>query len=256
MDDAPPGETVAARTLRQLSEATTASRPRVRGDVSDPDIPVAATVVLVRDGVAGPEVLLLERPDRGSFAGAWVFPGGKVDPEDRDGLPADASEAAIARVAAVRETREETGLILDGSELVTISCWDPPPGLPLRIRTWFFAVRAPAGDLVLAPDEAVAAVWARPDDLLRRHGRGELTLYPPTWVTLYGVGDQPSADSVLAEARLAGIRVFESQFRQERNGPVFFWQEDAEYGGEAAGGSSARHRLQVGALPWIYTRTP
>jgi len=40
----------------------------------------AATVVLLRDGERGVEVLLAERPrDRGSFAGAWVFPGGAVE---------------------------------------------------------------------------------------------------------------------------------------------------------------------------------
>lgn len=256
MDDARHRETVAARTLRQLSEATPSSRPRVEADVSDPDIPVAATVLLVRDGAAGPEVLLLERPDRGSFAGAWVFPGGKIDPEDADALPADASEEAVARVAAVRETREETGLELDGASLVTISWWDPPPGLPLRIRTWFFVARAPDGELVLQENEAVASMWARPEDVLRGHGRGEYTLYPPTWVTLYGVGDQPTVDSVLAEARLAGVRIFESQFRQQRSGAVFFWQEDAEYHGQMPSESSARHRMEVGALPWIYTRTP
>ncbi|WP_157962346.1 NUDIX hydrolase [Homoserinimonas sp. OAct 916] len=54
---------------------------------------VAATVVLVRDGTNGPETLMLERPsDRGSFAGAWVFPGGRVDPEDSAASEPDDSE--------------------------------------------------------------------------------------------------------------------------------------------------------------------
>ncbi|TFC71314.1 NUDIX hydrolase [Cryobacterium sp. TMS1-20-1] len=69
------------------------------GDGASPAAPlgVAATVVLLRDGAEGPEVLLLERPrHRGSFAGAWVFPGGGVDPEDR--LLTDAAD--IADVAA------------------------------------------------------------------------------------------------------------------------------------------------------------
>jgi hypothetical protein len=43
----------------------------------------AATVVLLRDAPDGLQVLLLERPGhRGAFAGAWVFPGGVVDPQD------------------------------------------------------------------------------------------------------------------------------------------------------------------------------
>ena len=61
---------------------------------ADAEHPVAATVVLMRDGVDGVEVLLLERPHhRGSFAGAWVFPGGGVDEEDRlESDPADVAE--------------------------------------------------------------------------------------------------------------------------------------------------------------------
>ena len=69
----------------------------------------AATVVLLRDGERGVEVLLAERPrDRGSFAGAWVFPGGAVDEADAAGGSVDTEDAA--RRAAVRETREEIGL--------------------------------------------------------------------------------------------------------------------------------------------------
>ncbi|WP_158251546.1 NUDIX domain-containing protein [Cryobacterium sp. M91] len=67
------------------------------GDGASPAAPlgVAATVVLLRDGAEGPEVLLLERPrHRGSFAGAWVFPGGGVDPEDR--LLTDAADVAAS----------------------------------------------------------------------------------------------------------------------------------------------------------------
>ena len=44
------------------------------------DLPVAGTAVLLRPTPEGFAVLLMRRPDRGSFAGAWVFPGGKVEP--------------------------------------------------------------------------------------------------------------------------------------------------------------------------------
>jgi 8-oxo-dGTP pyrophosphatase MutT (NUDIX family) len=57
----------------------------------------AATVVLVRDAAGGLEVLLLERlRHRGSFAGAWVFPGGHVDPGDRDRAPEGSAGQAAA----------------------------------------------------------------------------------------------------------------------------------------------------------------
>src|SRR6478735_29879 len=123
----------ADRAVRALADAVGDSRPRLPGDGTDPDIPVAATVVIVRDGPTGPEVLMIERPDRGSFAGAWVFPGGKLEDADR-GAEGDPEEA-VARRAGVRETHEETGLALEVDALVTLSCWDPPPGLALRIRT-------------------------------------------------------------------------------------------------------------------------
>ena len=256
MTDQTDDETVAARTLRELGDAMSAARPRLDGDATDPAVPVAATVILLRDTAEGPEVLLLRRPDRGSFAGAWVFPGGKVEPADAEGLPVDAHEEVVARVAGVRETAEEAGVELAGEDLVTVSCWDPPPGAPLRIRTWFFVAPAPEGELVLQPDEAVEHLWARPGDVLERHGRGELTLYPPTWVTLHGLSGQPDVEAVLAEARLAGPRAFHTQVRAGDGGPVFFWQEDAEYAlGERDEASGARHRLTATGLPWIYTRT-
>ncbi len=249
----PPGMPTPDRTARALADVVGDSRPRRPDDASDPGIPVAATVVILRDAPRGLEVLLIERPDRGSFAGAWVFPGGKLEEADRaaDGE----AEEDIARRAGVRETLEECGLVLDPDALVTLSCWDPPPGIALRIRTWFFTAEAPAGELSLAPDEAIAAAWAAPADVLARHGRGELTLYPPTWVTLHDLADHPDVPSVLAAARLGGIRRFETVARRGAEGPLLLWHGDAEYEAETGGeASAARHRLEIGALPWRYTR--
>src|ERR687898_710441 len=112
------------RALRALSDAVAGARTE---DVADADLPGAVTPVLLREGDRGPEVLLLERPDRGSFAGAWVFPGGKVDDADR--LTEDEPEESVARRAAVRETSEECGLIVAPDALVTLSCWNPPAGV-------------------------------------------------------------------------------------------------------------------------------
>ncbi len=92
----------------------------------------AATVVLMRDGTEGLEVLLLRRNRRAGFVpGAYVFPGGRVDPAD--GAPdairrldGPSPEAAAMRldldegdppaiayyVAALREAFEETGILV------------------------------------------------------------------------------------------------------------------------------------------------
>lgn len=247
-----PSPTATDRAVRALADAVGESRARVSGDGTDPDIPVAATVVVLRDGANGPEVLMLERPDRGSFAGAWVFPGGKVEPADR--LADDEPEEDVARRAGVRETFEEAGLELEPAQLWTISCWDPPPGLALRIRTWFFAARAGEGEIVLSPDEVVTAEWIEPAALLERHGRGEVTLYPPTWVTLHTLAGQDDVEALLGMLRLTGFRRFETVARKGESGPLLLWQEDAEYETDAAAAASTRHRLELGALPWTYTR--
>lgn len=247
-----PHPTPADRALRALADSVTDARARRPEDATDPAVPVAATVVLLRDATAGLEVLMIERPDRGSFAGAWVFPGGKLEDVDRAD-PADVEEATARRTGA-RETVEETGLVIDPAAFETLSVWDPPPGLALRIRTWFFVAPAPPdGEISLSPDEAVAAEWARPADLLERHGRGELTLYPPTWVTLYGLTAHPDAASVLGATRLAGVQHFETVARHGAEGPLLLWHGDDEWDPDAAA-SGSRHRLEIGALPWRYSR--
>lgn len=86
-----------------------------------PVVPVpAATVLLIRDGDEGLEVFMVERNNRMHFASALVFPGGKVDAEDSDsellarcdGIAGLSPDDAALRVAAVRETFEECGVVL------------------------------------------------------------------------------------------------------------------------------------------------
>src|SRR5437763_7917490 len=71
----------------------------------------AATLVLMREAAAGgpPELLVTERTGHMAFAaGALVFPGGRIDADDQ--VTADLFGTDAARVAAIRETIEETGL--------------------------------------------------------------------------------------------------------------------------------------------------
>lgn len=213
----------------------------------------AATVVLLRDGAAGVEVLLGERPsDRGSFAGAWVFPGGAVDEADAAGDPIDSEPAA--RRAAVRETLEEVGLRVEPGELVGFALWSPPEGVPKRMRTRFFAARAPEGELALAVDELVAAEWLRAEEALERHAAGAMTLFPPTWVTLHGLRGAASVDSALASLRAAGEQEYTGRFGDGRR--MLFWREDVAFADEgAAGADGPRHRLVMERLPWVYERS-
>jgi 8-oxo-dGTP pyrophosphatase MutT (NUDIX family) len=212
----------------------------------------AATVVLLRDGVAGVEVLLGERPsDRGSFAGAWVFPGGAVDEADAAGDPID-SEAA-ARRAAARETLEEVGLRVEPDELVGFALWSPPEGVPKRMRTRFFAARSPEGELAVAADELVSTEWLRAEEALERHAAGTLTLFPPTWVTLHGLLGAASVDAVLAALAARGEQAFVGRFAEGRR--LLFWREDAAFADDALRDAARpRHRLVMERLPWVYER--
>ena len=90
----------------------------------------SATVVLLRDAADDVEVFLLRRHGQSAvLGGAYVFPGGKADPEDREWVdrldrPAGelqdllgepeltAQDAAALYVTAIRELFEETGLLL------------------------------------------------------------------------------------------------------------------------------------------------
>ncbi|MBV9023814.1 MAG: NUDIX hydrolase [Streptomycetaceae bacterium] len=92
----------------------------------------AATVLLLRDGVAGPEVHMLRRRASMAFgSGAYAYPGGGVDQRDEGeirwaGPPigewartlgaTTPAEAQAALCAAVRETFEESGVLLAGPD--------------------------------------------------------------------------------------------------------------------------------------------
>ena len=83
----------------------------IKSNPADPVTPrLAATVILVRDGEVGLEVLMVRRNKKLDVAaGALVFPGGALNPDDGR----EVSDLSIAcRVAAVRETFEEAGILL------------------------------------------------------------------------------------------------------------------------------------------------
>ena len=124
----------------------------------------AASLVLIRQGSDGPEVLMGRRPRKSAFApDVFVFPGGKLDEADRMVRPAvPLSEVCIRltaasrllahalAAAALRETEEETGLILplasgagaDFSHLTLIARAITPTESPIRFHARFFQADA------------------------------------------------------------------------------------------------------------------
>jgi 8-oxo-dGTP pyrophosphatase MutT (NUDIX family) len=153
----------------------------------------AATLVLLRDGSEGPEVLLVRRNPQQSFmGGAWVFPGGALQEGDLD-----------LSAAAVRELAEEAGIKLPPeTELVPWSRWITPEEVKVRFDTWFFMAEAPPG-AEPTPDggECVDARWLRPAAALDAHSRDELMLVFPTIKHLEALANFESVAAALAGAR-------------------------------------------------------
>jgi 8-oxo-dGTP pyrophosphatase MutT (NUDIX family) len=222
--------------------------PRV---VADP----AATVVVVRDGAGGPEVLMLRRNSKLAFGGMWVFPGGRVDPGDAD--PARPDDAMVAaRRAAAREALEEAGLRLDAARLVALSHWVPPAQAPRRYATWFFIARAPEGaDVTVDGGEIHEHGWWAPADALARRDRGEIEIAPPTWMTLWTLAAAGDVASALAEARAQDPQRFETHMASTEGGAVALWQGDAGYDDGDVGRPGARRRLWLVADGWRYEAT-
>src|SRR5579862_5666461 len=223
----------------------------------------AATVILLRQAPAV-EVFMLQRTAVLEFApGACVFPGGAVDERDGDpvigatawagpapaefgdllGVPADHARALVC--AAVRETFEESGVLLAGpspGELVQPSPamaadrralldgslslgellarrglvlradlltpwarWITPEVSPRRFDTWFFAAALPPGQAAALGGEigeSDSGTWRRPAAALAAARSGEITLLPPTAVTLAELAAYQDLDGILAARRV------------------------------------------------------
>jgi 8-oxo-dGTP pyrophosphatase MutT (NUDIX family) len=235
--------------LRPADEAT--------GGGAGAEVLPAATVVVVRDGAQGIEVLMLRRSASLAFAaGAWVFPGGRVDPEDADPeRPDDA--AAAARRAAAREAQEEAGLRLDPQELVPVSRWMPPPEAVRLFDTWFFAAAAPPGEVVVDGGEIDLHEWARPTEVMALRDAGRIELVPPTWLTLHHLAGFPDAGTALAALRAQPPRSWVTRLvldgRGERRACV--WAPDAAFESGDLGAPGPRNRLLVEEAVWRYERS-
>lgn len=189
-----------------------------------PDGIPAATVVVFRRGQPGgpPEFLMLIRSRTMSFAGgAAVFPGGRVDEADRvlaASLGADDVDEAAHRIAAVRETLEESGLAigitgavdaaraaearamlleqgalapvleamgwqLDLVALLPFARWHPiNERIPRVFDTRFYLADLGTGavDVTVDATENTRLFWTTAEDALARADAGDLMVIFPT----------------------------------------------------------------------------
>ena len=223
------------------------------GDDRPPTQPIpAATVVLVRDRADGIETLMLHRNSKLAFGGMWVFPGGRVDPEDVGGT---ASEEDAARRAAVREVREEAGLDCALPSLVPFSHWVPPGVAPKRFSTWFFVAPAPPGAVTIDHGEIHDSAWMRPMDALARRDAQQIELAPPTWMTLTRLSQFETVHDLLADARSRPPTFYETRVANSADGMIAMWDGDAGYATGDPDAPGPRHRLRIGAGVWRLEKT-
>ncbi|MFD1103477.1 NUDIX hydrolase [Sphingobium olei] len=204
----------------------------------------AATLIIVRDRPGRPaEILMIERSAKMAFAaGALVFPGGGVEAGDhalaaRVAGAMDRDEAA-ARIAAIRETIEEAGVVIglagvvdpstalrlrdglrDGrtlgelldrhglavnlDALIPFARWHPAPFEAVRrvFDTRFYLARAPEGQAASVDStENVRLFWSSAADTLALCQSGQGHVIFPTRRNLERLALSPSFEALAAHA--------------------------------------------------------
>jgi 8-oxo-dGTP pyrophosphatase MutT (NUDIX family) len=180
-------------------------------------------------------LLMVKRGEAMVFAaGALVFPGGRIDEDDRAIANGDTEQAA--RVAGIRETIEETaipaaltpppsdyisreiqaallagerfsgllqqhGLTLDLGALTPFARWVPQFHAVRRFDTWFFVARA---DEARSPHpsggECADAFWISAEEALAREREGEARLIFPTRRNLERLALHDNFEAIRADA--------------------------------------------------------
>ena len=217
----------------------------------------AATLIVVREPSSGPpELLMVERAGGMAFAaGAWVFPGGRIDDADR--RLADQLRTDPAAVAAVRETLEETAvpaglsptpdaaasrqiqdeLVGDASfaDLLAARKFDLAPDLLIPFARWvprfhavrrfdtlFFIARCPDGEWSprVIEGECAGAAWLTAEQVLDRDARGKARLIFPTRRNLERLAQHSSFEEIRADALAHPIEPV-TPWVEERSGERF-----------------------------------
>lgn len=240
--------------MSQKDHATRLEKWANTGHEGQPPV-LAATVILLRDGSGGLETLMLRRNSKIVFGGMWVFPGGRLDSSDWEGV-VEGDELAASRRAAEREAHEECGLRVDSESMIPFSHWTPPPVTPKRFLTWFFAARAGEGNVAIDHGEIHESDWMSPAEALRRQGEQQIELAPPTFVTLSELAGFSSVEQALETVARRTPERFATVIGVTDTGPVTMWHGDAGYDAADPTLPGPRHRLtMVKGGPWTYHRS-
>ena len=213
----------------------------------------SASVIIMRDIAGLLEVLLVKRNSKIVFhGGAWVFPGGKVDPEDH-ALEPDGCEIDVARRAAVREVNEEAGLVMDPADLCEFSHWTTPENQPKRFAAWFFVgIVASNSEVVVDGSEIVDHRWVGVDEALVQRQSGEIILPPPAYVSLLKIRAFTDGNAVLRHVAQNGPQLFAPKVLELDNGRCSLYTEDAGYDSNELTEDGPQHRLHMLKSGWEY----
>jgi len=229
-------------------------RPLGHGRVGDGEAPVkprdAASLIIWREGPEGTEVLMGKRSRRAAFVpDFFVFPGGRLDPADRlvraatpldpgaakrMGVRGDAALAEALALAAVRETLEETGLLL--AEIGDIGAtegagaeWEHwraeglAPGLH-RLRYFGRAITSPTSPIRFHARFFVARAEEFRGEIAGSGELSELGFYPATEV----LERMPVVD--VTEFMLNRVIAYAADpLRFDPRAPVFSYKDDVPF---------------------------
>lgn len=215
----------------------------------------SATIILVRETSGHLETLLLRRNSKIAFhGGAWVFPGGRIDPEDH--APGEPENMlAAARRAAVRESQEEAGLTVPHDDMILVAHWTTPEGQPQRYSTWFFLTAATDEAVQIDGDEIHDHRWMRPDLALAAQREREIELPPPTFVTLTKLSAYRSVTETLSHLSTKEAEIFVPRYTKVPGGICSMYEDDAGYPDVNVDRPGQRHRLWMIESGWKYEKT-
>jgi 8-oxo-dGTP pyrophosphatase MutT (NUDIX family) len=149
--------------------------------------------------------------DGAGLAGAGLVDAGLVS--SSAALAAD-RHALLTGTATLGEVLGRRGLVLRADLLTPWARWITPEVSPRRFDTWFFAAALPAGQTATAapeghadPGESESGTWLRPGAALDAAEAGEITLLPPTAVTLRELAAHQDVDGILARRMIITPRL-------------------------------------------------